>query len=325
MKVLFWGTPAFALPALRALSEEGHVVVGVVTQPDRPAGRGREVAMSPIKREALEEGIPVLQPERARGDEFLAQIRALDADISVVVAYGQILKPEVLAVPRLGSVNIHASLLPELRGAAPIQWAIVRGHASSGVTIMRMEAGLDSGPMLLRVEEPIAPEESASELGARLAEIGAEALVETLAMLEDGDVVEEPQDHGRATYAPKVDRDTARVDWSLPADEVALWMRGMDDVPGAWSPLPGKGAVKLFRPQVMDDTGGVPGEVLRADETGVVVACGLAAVRVREVQPPGKRRMPAADWVRGRGVHVGERFEAHPNAAPVPGLAAPEG
>lgn len=308
MKVLFWGTPAFALPALRALTEEGHVVVGVVTQPDRPAGRGREVAMSPVKQDALEEGIPVLQPEKARGDEFIAQIRALDADISIVVAYGQILKPEVLAVPRLGSVNIHASLLPELRGAAPIQWAIVRGHSVSGVTIMRMEAGLDSGPMLMRVEEPIEPEESASELGARLAEIGAEALVEVLALMEGDGIVEEPQDHERATYAPKVDREMARIDWSKPADEVSLWIRGMDDVPGAWSPLGTKGPVKLFRPAIVNETGGFPGEVIAAGEEGVLIACGMGAVRVREVQPPGKRRMPAADWVRGRGVSVGDRF-----------------
>jgi methionyl-tRNA formyltransferase len=308
VKVLFWGTPAFALPALRSLSEEGHVVVGVVTQPDRPAGRGREVAMSPIKQEALESGIPVLQPEKARGDEFLAQIRALDADISVVVAYGQILRPEVLAVPRLGSVNIHASLLPELRGAAPIQWAIVRGHAASGVTIMRMEAGLDSGPMLLRVEEPIEPEESAGELGARLAEIGAEALVEALALMENGGIAETPQDHARATYAPKVDRETARIDWSKPADEVALWIRGMDDVPGAWTPHGARGPVKLFRPKVVNETGGFPGEVIEAGDGGVLVACGLGAVRVGEVQPPGKRRMPAGDWVRGRGVAVGDRF-----------------
>jgi methionyl-tRNA formyltransferase len=309
VKVLFWGTPAFALPALRSLSEEGHVVVGVVTQPDRPAGRGREVAMSPIKQEALAEGIPVLQPEKARGDEFLAQIRALQPDISVVVAFGQILRPEVLAVPRLGSVNIHASLLPELRGAAPIQWAIVRGHPTSGVSIMRMEAGLDSGPVILRVEEPIGPEESASELGARLAEIGAEALVEALGMMEAGMAREEAQDHGRATYAPKVDRETARIDWSLPADEVALWMRGMDDVPGAWSPLGDRGTVKLFRPTVVHSLGGTPGEVLRADrDEGLVVACGFASVRVREVQPPGKRRMTAGDWIRGRGIAVGNRF-----------------
>jgi methionyl-tRNA formyltransferase len=309
VKVLFWGTPAFALPALRALSEEGHVVVGVVTQPDRPAGRGRGVTTSPVKQEALEEGIPVLQPEKARGEEFLAQIRALQPDVSVVVAYGQILKPEVLAVPRLGSLNIHASLLPELRGAAPIQWAIIRGHATSGVCIMRMEAGLDSGPVLMRVEEPIEAEESASELGARLAEIGAEALVETLGMMEAGIAAEVPQDHARATYAPKVDRETARIDWSLPADEVALWVRGMDDVPGAWSPLEGRGTVKLFRPRVVDGMGGVPGEVLRADvRDGLVVACGFAAVRIREVQPPGKRRMTAGDWIRGRGIRVGERF-----------------
>lgn len=308
MKVLFWGTPAFALPALRSLSEEGHVVVGVVTQPDRPAGRGREVAMSPVKQAALEEGITILQPEKARGDEFLAQIRALDADISVVVAYGQILKPEVLAVPRLGSVNIHASLLPELRGAAPIQWSIVRGHAASGVTIMQMEAGLDSGPMLMRVEEPVEAEESAGELGARLAEIGAEALVEVLALLETGDIVAAPQDHARATYAPKIERETARIDWSKPADEVALWIRGMDDVPGAWSPLGARGPVKLFRPKVVNETGGFAGEVIEAGDGGVLIACGMGAVRVAEVQPPGKRRMPAGDWVRGRGVSVGDRF-----------------
>jgi methionyl-tRNA formyltransferase len=310
VRVLFWGTPAFALPALRSLSEEGHVVVGVVTQPDRPAGRGRAVAMSPIKHEALEEGIPVLQPERARGDEFLGQIRALQPDISVVVAFGQILRPEVLAVPRLGSVNIHASLLPELRGAAPIQWAIVRGFASSGVTIMRMEAGLDTGPMLMRVEEPIEPEESAAELGTRLAEIGAEAVVEVLALLEGGEVEETPQDHARATYAPKVDRQAARVNWSLPADEVALWMRGMDDVPGAWSLLGERGPVKLFRPQVVNEIGGFPGEVIEAGEEGVLVASGMGAVRVREAQPAGKRRMPAGEWVRGRGVAAGEKFSA---------------
>jgi methionyl-tRNA formyltransferase len=310
VRVLFWGTPAFALPALRALGEEGHVVVGVVTQPDRPAGRGRGVAASPIKREALEEGIPVLQPERAIGDAFLAELRALEPEISVVVAYGQILRPEVLALPPLGSVNIHASLLPELRGAAPIQWAIVRGHETSGVTIMRMEAGLDSGPMILQVPEPIGPEESASELAMRLAEIGAEAVVEALALMEAGAAVEAPQDHGRATYAPKVDRETARLDWTLSAAEVARWIRGMDDVPGAWSPL-GAGAVKLFRPRVDGAASGEPGTVLAADaREGVLVACGSGAVRVGEVQPPGKRRMSAGEWVRGRGVSVGDRFGA---------------
>jgi methionyl-tRNA formyltransferase len=308
MKVLFWGTPDFSLPALRALGEEGHEVVGVVTQPDRPAGRGRGVSASPVKLAAVEEGIPVLQPERARGEEFLAQIRALDADVSIVVAYGQILKPEVLAVPRLGSVNIHASLLPELRGAAPIQWAILRGYETTGVTIMQMDAGLDSGPMLLKVEEPIRPDESAAELAARLSEIGAEAVVEALALLEDGSITPEPQDHERATYAPKIERETALVDWTMDAAQVALWMRGMDAAPGAWSPLGAAGPVKLFRPRV-EDGGGEPGVVLEADgATGVLVACGRGAVRVGEVQPPGKRRMAAAEWVRGRGVAAGDRF-----------------
>ena len=307
MRIVFWGTPEFAVPALRALGDEGHDVVAVVTQPDRPAGRGRELHRSPVKVQALDEMIPVLQPEKARGDEFIAQLRAYEPDLSVVVAYGQILKPEVLAVPRLGSVNIHASLLPGLRGAAPIQWAIIRGVETTGVTIMKMDAGLDSGPMLLRVEEPIEPDETGCELGDRLSEIGAEALVEALALLEAGQLAEEEQDHSLASYAPKLDRETARIDWSRAAAENARWIRGLDDVPGAWSPLGERGPVKLFRPRV-ESASGEPGTVLAADAEGVLIACGEGAVRVREVQPPGKRRMTADEWVRGRGVSVGDRF-----------------
>jgi methionyl-tRNA formyltransferase len=206
MRVLFWGTPDFALPALRALGEEGHLVVGVVTQPDRPAGRGRELSMSPVKRMALDEGIPVLQPERARGEEFLEQLRALEPEVSVVVAYGQILRPEVLSLPKHGSLNIHASLLPELRGAAPIHWAVIRGFDVSGVTIMRMEEGLDSGPILFQVPEPIRPDEAMSDVAMRLSEIGAEAMIDALALMEGGMLQEREQDHERATYAPKIDQ-----------------------------------------------------------------------------------------------------------------------
>ncbi|HEU0054962.1 MAG TPA: methionyl-tRNA formyltransferase [Longimicrobium sp.] len=307
MRIVFWGTPAFSLPALRALGDEGHDVVGVVTQPDRPAGRGRDVAQSAVKKEALEWGIPVLQPEKARGVDFIEQLRALKPDLSVVVAYGQILKPEVLELPPCGSVNIHASLLPGLRGAAPVQWAILNGCETTGVTIMRMDAGLDSGPMLLRVEEPILPDESGTELGHRLSEIGAEALIEALALLENGQLVPEDQDHALATYAPKLDRETARLDWTRPADEVARWIRGLDDVPGAWSPLGDRGPVKLFRPRV--EVGrGEPGTVLELGPDGLLIAAGVGAVRVREVQPPGKRRMNADEWVRGRGVARGDRF-----------------
>ena len=184
MRVLFWGTPAFSLPALRALTDEGHDVVGVVTQPDRPAGRGQRETQSAVKGFAVSEMIPVLQPERVREPAFVQEVGALTPDVSVVVAFGQILPAAVLSKPRYGSVNIHASLLPELRGAAPVHWAIIHGYQTTGVTIMRMEPGLDTGPILRQVPEPIRPDESMSDLATRLSEIGAEALVETLAMME---------------------------------------------------------------------------------------------------------------------------------------------
>src|SRR5690606_27764584 len=296
-----------SLPALRALSDEGHEVVAVVTQPDRPAGRGRVLTPSPVKREAMEEGIPVLQPERARGEELLATIRELEPDLSVVVAYGQILPREILDAPPLGSLNIHASLLPVLRGAAPVPWAIIRGLETTGVTIMKMDEGLDSGPIVHAVQEPIRPDESASELAMRLSEIGAEALVEALAMIDAGSAEMRPQEDERATYAPKIERETARLDWSLPAVELARWIRGLDSVPGAWSELNGT-TVKLFSPRV-EVHQGEPGLVLESDpEVGILVAAGEDAVRIREVQPAGKRRMSAGEWVIGRGIRAGDRL-----------------
>lgn len=328
MRILFWGTPTFAVPSLRALDDEGFEVVGVVTQPDRPAGRGRRLTPSPVKEVALDAGFPVLTPERPRGEDFLADAAELAPDLSVVVAYGHILKPEVLALPPAGSVNVHASLLPALRGAAPVNWAIARGHDTTGVTLMRMVEAMDAGPIIHQVEEPILADETASELGMRLSEIGAQALVEGLTLLAAGAAEEREQDHDRATFAPKVDRETARIDWSRPAAEVAWHVRGMDAVPGAWSELEGA-PVKLFRPQVLDDVpeplprpsgngappetdagAPAPGRVLRADGThGLVVAAGSGAVELREVQPSGKRRMEARDWINGRGVRAGQRFE----------------
>jgi methionyl-tRNA formyltransferase len=307
MKVLFWGTPEFAVPSLRALTEEGHDVVGVVTQPDRRAGRGLGVAKSAVKEVAESEALPVLQPEHARGDEFLSSIRALEPDVSVVVAYGQILKPEVLDVPRFGSVNIHASLLPELRGAAPIHWSIIRGYDVTGITIQKMEAGLDSGPILYQVSEPIQPEESMSELARRLSEIGAEAIVEALLLLDNQTLAERVQDHERATYAPKLDRETAHLDWRLPAAHLSRWIRGLDSIPGAWSEVRGQ-PVRLFAPLV-ETASGAPGEVLEVDpERGPLIAAGEGALRIREVQPAGRKRMAGGAWVRGRGIDVGERL-----------------
>ncbi len=313
MRVLFWGTPDFAVPALRALLEEGHLVVGVVTQPDRPAGRGRKLRASPVKEVAREEGIPVLTPDRPRGERFLEELRALDPELSVVVAYGHILRKEVLELPPRGSVNVHASLLPELRGAAPVNWAVARGHERTGITIMRMSEGMDEGPILLQRELPMAPEDTASGLYLRLSELGAGALVEALALLELGALEEREQDHARATYAPKVDRETARIDWTRPAREVANHVRGMDSVPGAWTLVEGE-PLKLFRPQVVgmggeDPGSGDPGTVVAADaEAGFRVAAGEGAVRFGEVQPAGKRRMDARDWLLGSPVVRGTRL-----------------
>jgi methionyl-tRNA formyltransferase len=313
MRVLFWGTPSFALPSFRALLGEGHEVVGVVTQPDRPAGRGRRVQSSPVKAEAAAEQIPVLQPERPRGDEFMHALRDLRPDISVVAAYGQILRPEVLEAPRLGSLNIHASLLPELRGAAPINWAIIRGYEVTGITIMRMVERLDAGPILHQVPEPIGEGETATDLFHRLSQIGAEALIETLALLEFGGIEEQEQDEGRATFAPRLQRDDARIDWSLPAVEVSNWVRGLDEVPGGWTMLDGE-ELKVFRPlpepeRAHDVAPGTVLEVTPHDPAcGFMVACGRGAVRVREVKPEGRRRMTAAEWLRGRRLEVGARL-----------------
>jgi methionyl-tRNA formyltransferase len=315
VRILFWGTPDFAVPSLRALSGEGMEVVGVVTRPDRPAGRGRKLRPSPVRRTALEEGLPVLTPERPRGTGFLENIRALRPELSVVVAYGHILRPEVLEVPSRGSINVHASLLPELRGAAPVNWAIIRGHRRTGVTIMEMTEGMDEGPILLQQEVPIAPDDSASGLYQRLAEVGAEALVEALALMEAGLLEPREQDHERATYAPKVDREAARIDWTRPAVEVANHVRGMDAVPGAWGLLDDR-PVKLFAPRVVEGVGEgdpdpvEPGTLLAADpDRGLLVATGEGgAVWFGQAQPPGKRRMEAAAWLRGGGPRAGDRF-----------------
>jgi methionyl-tRNA formyltransferase len=315
MRVLFWGTPDFSVPSLEAILGEGHEVVGVVTQPDRPAGRGQQLRHSHVKQIAVEEMIPVLQPERARGDEFMAQVRELAPDISVVIAYGQILRREVLELPPQGSINAHASLLPELRGAAPINWAIIRGHTETGVTIIRMTEQMDAGPMLLQIREPMYPEETASDLWIRLSEISAQALVETLTLIENGVVEERPQDESRVTFAPRIQRSDARVDWSKDATSVANLIRGMDTVPGAWTTHRGA-ELKVYRPRIFHDymSNQEPGTIIDIRETdpamGMVVLCGEGAVAVREVQPPGKRRMLTTEWLRGRAAYPSERLGA---------------
>ncbi|MDH3296685.1 MAG: methionyl-tRNA formyltransferase [Gemmatimonadota bacterium] len=309
MKVLFWGTPEFAVPSLRALQEEGHIVVAVVTQPDRPAGRGRAVRPSPVKREANEEGIPVLQPEDPNDPRFVASLRLLGAEISVVVAYGRILSEDVLNVPERGSVNVHASLLPKLRGAGPVHWAIIRGHPNTGVTIMRIVPELDSGPILYTVETRFPDDITAGELAERLAEVGATALVEALAQMEAGSLPEKDQDHDRATYAPKLSRETARLDWSLDAKQLGRWIRGCDPSPAAWTTLNGS-PVQLFGPTPGDEpTHAEPGTVVRADpRSGLAVATGRGTLDIAEVRPEGRPRMTSRAWISGRAVAAGDRF-----------------
>ena len=310
MRVVFFGTPDFAVPSLRALLGEGFDVIAVVTQPDKPHGRKRsELIPPPIKTVALEEDLAVLQPDRPNDPDFVQQFEDLEPDIGVVVAYGHILKPALLAVPRLGLINVHASTLPSLRGAAPIQHAILEGLEESGLSIMKIEEGLDSGPVLQRVATPIADDETYGELSVRLAELGALALVEGLELIALGETRWEPQDDSQATLAPKITRETARIDWSRPSGEVARRVRAMDPTPGAWTELDGE-PIKLFGPMGADipEKGGTSGEIVETHPAFVITTTD-GALQFLDVQPSGSRRMAASEWVRGRGATVGQRFE----------------
>lgn len=311
LRVIFFGTPEFAAPPLRALVGEGHDVVAVVTQPDRPKGRSRSrLVPSPVKVIAIEEGIPVLQPDKPRGEEFFNQLRSYNADISVVVAYGQILTEELINLPKQGTLNIHASLLPRWRGAAPIQAAMLAGDPETGVSIMRMVRELDAGPVLLEERTAIGREETAGELTLRLSMLGAEALIEALALLDLGDIVERPQNPEFVTYAKKINRAQARLDFRQPAEFVAREIRAYDPKPGAWSIVNG-GEVRLFGVRVLPDRRGDPGEVLEVGEMGMIVACGpgTGGVAVETVHPAGRRRLAALDWAQGRGIAVGDLWE----------------
>ena len=318
MRVAFFGTPDFAVPSLRALVGEGFDVVAVVTQPDAPQGRSRsKLIPPPVKVAAEAEDLTIFQPTKPTDGEFLLRLRDLKPDIGVVVAYGHILKPELLELPPRGMVNVHPSLLPGLRGAAPVEWAIMRGHETTGVTIMQLDAGMDSGPILHQIPHRIEPDLTAGELSAHLAEVGAQALVETLAMLEQSDPPPQPvpQNEERATFAPKLTREIARIDWTKDARTIGCLMRGLDPRPGAWTELNGA-EIKLFNPKVNEPpvpSAGAAGEVLSADGS-LVVATGLfkdtpgGTVEIFEVQPAGKARMTTDDWLRGARLPVGARF-----------------
>jgi methionyl-tRNA formyltransferase len=316
-RIVFFGTPEFAVPTLAALAAAGRTPVAAVTQPARPAGRGGQVAEPPVARWALAHGIPVLQPERVRAPGSLAALGELAPDVAVVVAFGQIFPPDLLALPPLGCVNLHASLLPRYRGAAPIQAAIAAGERTTGVTTMRMEAGLDSGPILLQEELPIGPRETAGELGARLAALGARLTVETLARLARGELAARPQDGALATYAPRLTRASGEADWSLPATALFDRLRAYTPWPGMASALRGK-PVKIVWGEPLDGGAGpgdaaaggaAPGTVLAVGDGRLAVACGGGtAFGVERLQRPGRPPRAAADFANGERLRPGERF-----------------
>jgi methionyl-tRNA formyltransferase len=305
MKIAFAGTPEFAAVALRALIDAGHEVVLVLTQPDRRAGRGMKLTPSPVKQVALARGIAVDQPEKLRTPEQQAALREAAPEVLVVAAYGLILPQVVLDIPRYGCLNIHASLLPRWRGAAPIHRAIEAGDAHSGITIMQMDAGLDTGPMLLRRAVSIADDATTGSLHDVLADLGGEMIVEALAKLPAGELESTPQPADGVTYANKIDKREAQLDWRRVAPELARAVRAFDPFPGAIARL-GELSLKLWEAEVVPGEG-APGEILGADAEGLVIACGADSLRVRVAQKPGSRRQPIGEVLAGVPIAVGDR------------------
>jgi methionyl-tRNA formyltransferase len=308
LKLVFCGTPAFAVPTLEAVIAAGHEVMLVVTQPDRAAGRGMEVHLSPVKVHALERGVEVVQPEKIKNNlEFRERLEALQPDAILVVAYGRIIPKWMLDLPRFGNINLHGSLLPKYRGAAPIQWAVANGETLTGVTTMRLDEGLDTGPMLLAQVEPIAPEETAVDLFESLSEIGARLMVKTLAGLECGSIEPVEQDHAAATLAPILTRDDGRMDFTRSAQALVNRWRGFQPWPGAFTGFRGR-KLTVHRMCAIDHAGLAEGELM-VDAGRLLAGAGEgSAVELLEVQVEGKKRMAASDFLHGYQVKSGERL-----------------
>ena len=309
MRIIFLGSGAFAVPSLEALLDAGHELACVVTQPDRRRGRGQSLGSPPVKLVAEERRIPLLQPHRVREPDAQLALRDLAPDLQVVVAYGQILPRSVIDIGRLGTVNVHASLLPRFRGAAPIQWAIARGETETGVSTMQIDEGLDTGPVLLQRATPIGRDETAADLEPRLARLGAEVLLETVRGLEAGDLRPTPQDHEHATLAPLLKKEDGRLDWSCLAPELDCRIRGFQPWPGSFFPLEGRGTVKVLAARALDGKGAddqAPGRLLDIGAEGLEVACGAGSrLLVTRVQPESRRPMNAAAFAAGARLRPG--------------------
>jgi methionyl-tRNA formyltransferase len=302
MRIVFFGSPEFAVPSLAAVLES-HEVVAVVTQPDRPAGRGAKLQPPAVKAFATAHGLRVLQPAKLRDGVIARELAVLSPDLFIVVAYGRILPPDLLAIPRFGPWNVHASVLPKFRGAAPIQWAVIRGEEVTGVTIMRMEEGLDTGPAAALAREPIRDDDTAGSLAARLAPLGARLLVETLPIIASGTLDLKPQDHAASTLAPPLTKADGQLDFAVSSSEVSARARGVDPWPGAIMLLHGE-PVKVFLPTLVVGSG-KPGEVVGVVPQGLAVACGAGAIAFAELQMPGRKRMPAKALLAGHPIPPG--------------------
>ncbi|MBW1667449.1 MAG: methionyl-tRNA formyltransferase [Deltaproteobacteria bacterium] len=299
-RLVFMGTPEFAVPSLRALIGAGHNVVAVVSQPDRPRGRGRKIISSPVKQVARDHGLETLEPEEASDERFCAFIRGKKPDLIIVVAFGQILKKNLLEIPRWGIVNVHASLLPKLRGAAPIQWAILKREPVTGLTIMRMDEGLDTGPILFQAKVPILDNETAGHLHDRLAQRAGKLIVEFLEKMVEDAIVEIPQDHSNASYAPKIEPSLYEVDWRESAEQVSARIRAFDPRPGAYTLFQGQ-RIKLFASRVVDAgrVDVVAGKILAHIDKELLVETGRGVIAIREMQYPGRKKLPVDDFLRG--------------------------
>ena len=304
-RIVFMGTPDFAVPLAQVCAEVGELVA-VVTQPDKPKGRGNALAAPPVKVWAEARGVPVWQPQKVKTGEFEAQLRAAEPDVAVVAAYGRILPKGVLEAPRLGCVNVHASLLPKLRGAAPIQWAIANGESETGVCLMQMDEGLDTGPVLARRAIPIAPEETGGSLFEKLSRLGCELVRTELPRFLRGELVATPQDHAQHTLAPIIDKQDGALDFTRPAVELARRVRAFDPWPGTFTRLEGK-LLKVLQAHPVDGRG-APGEVIRAGAEGLVVACGEGALAIDTLQLEGRKRMGAAEFLAGRRLEPGGKL-----------------
>jgi methionyl-tRNA formyltransferase len=310
MRLAFAGSPRFAIPTLQRIAAEGFDVCGVITQPDRPVGREQRLEAPPVKRAALELGFIVYQPDKIKSEIGRALMEAVAPEVLVVVGYGQILPPWLIELPRYGCINLHASLLPAYRGAAPIQWAVVNGETKTGITSMLMDAGMDTGPILQQAETDIGPEETAVELGERLSLAGAELMISTLRGIETGSITPVPQDNARASRAPLLKKEHGLIDWTLTARQIFDRVRGFLPWPGAYTQFRGQ-KLQIWRAKVLDesaDTAAVPGEIVTDKDEIRVVCGGQTRLQLVEVQMEGKRRLPAAEFLRGARPQTGERL-----------------